>query len=200
MSDTKILRCGWGIKDPLMQSYHDAEWGVPKHDDRRLFEDIVLDGAQAGLSWATILRKRENYRKAFDNFDVRKIARYTERKIQSLMHDEGIIRNRLKIESAVKNARACAKIQDEFGTFDTYLWKFVDGTAIINRWKSLQEIPVRTKESDAMSKDLNRRGFTFVGSTICYAFMQAVGMANDHIVGCYRHDELSGAQSVADAI
>ncbi len=186
----EIHRCGWGIKEPLLQLYHDTEWGVPKHDDRRLFEDIVLDGAQAGLSWATVLRKRENYRKAFNNFDAAKIARYSERKIQSLLKDEGIIRNRLKVESAVKNARAFLKVREEFGTFDAYLWRFVGGKTIVNRWNSLSEIPVRTEVSDALSADLRKRGFTFVGSTICYAFMQAVGMVNDHTVKCFRRMEI----------
>lgn len=190
MSEKIILRCGWEIKDPLMQVYHDTEWGVPKHDDRRLFEDIVLDGAQAGLSWATVLRKRESYRAAFDNFDAVKVARYTERKKHSLLKNEGIIRNRLKIESAVKNARAFLKVREEFNSFDAYIWQFVNGKTIQNKWKTLKDIPATSKESDAMSSDLRHRGFTFVGSTICYAFMQAVGMVNDHTVTCFRHKQV----------
>lgn len=178
------------MNDPLMQQYHDTEWGVPKHDDRRLFEDIVLDGAQAGLSWRTILNKRENYRKAFDNFNAEKVARYNQQKIESLLKNEGIIRNRLKIESAIKNARAFLQAQEQFGSFDAYIWQFTDGKTIVNRRKSLKDIPATSKESDAMSKDLKKRGFTFVGSTICYAFMQAVGMVNDHTQNCFRHKEV----------
>jgi len=178
------------MNDPLMQKYHDTEWGVPKHDDRRLFEDIVLDGAQAGLSWRTILNKRENYRKAFDNFNAEKVARYNQRKIESLLKNEGIIRNRLKIESAIKNARAFLKVQNEFGAFDPYIWQFTDGKTVINKRRSLKDIPATSKESDAMSKDLKQRGFTFVGSTICYAFMQAVGMVNDHTVDCFRYAQI----------
>ena len=181
----KIIRCDWP-KNNLAIAYHDQEWGVPCHDDRVLFEFLVLEGAQAGLSWDTILKKRENYRAAFDHFDVEKIARYGQRKIRSLMSDEGIIRNRLKIISAIKNAKAFLEVQKEFGSFDRYVWRFVGGKPQMNARKRLGELPARTAESDAMSKDLKKRGFTFVGSTICYAFMQAVGMVNDHISVCFR--------------
>lgn len=175
-------RCAWaGLDDPLMLAYHDEEWGVPSHDPRHLFEMLILEGAQAGLSWRTILHKRENYRRAFDGFDPRKIARYDARKVRSLLQNAGIVRNRLKIESAISNARAALTIED----LDRYLWTFV-GRPIRNAWRSLKEIPARTPESDAMSKDLKRRGFRFVGSTICYAFMQAVGLVNDHTVDCFR--------------
>jgi DNA-3-methyladenine glycosylase I len=179
-------RCTWA-RDALSAAYHDKEWGVPTHNDRKLFEFLILEGAQAGLSWDTILKKRENYRAAFDGFDPAKIARYTPKKLHSLMHDSGIVRNRLKIESAVKNAKAFLKVQREFGSFDKYIWKFVGGKTIRNRWKSLKQLPARTAESDAMSKDLKKRGFSFVGSTICYAFMQAMGLVDDHIAGCFRH-------------
>jgi len=184
-------RCEWCGDDPLYIEYHDTEWGVPLHDDRALFEFIVLEGAQAGLSWLTVLRKRENYRKAFDNFDPEKVARYDERKIQQLLSDEGIIRNKLKIRSAVKNAQAFLKIQEEFGSFDAYIWQFVDGKPIQNSWKSLNEMPAQTPESEAMSKDLRKRGFNFVGPTICYAHMQATGMVNDHIVDCFRYKDVA---------
>lgn len=183
-------RCGWSITDPLMIEYHDNEWGVPLHDDRKHFEFIVLDGAQAGLSWQTVLRKREAYRKAFDNFDYRKVARYNEKKITELLNDPGIIRNRLKVSSAVKNARAFLAVREEFGTFDEYIWQFVGGSPVQNSWKSLKELPAKTPISDAMSKDMKKRGFNFVGSTICYAYMQAAGMVNDHTVDCFRHREL----------
>ena len=182
-------RCPWPNGDLYIQ-YHDLEWGVPLHDDRALFESIVLDGAQAGLSWATILNKRENYRAAFDRFDPEKVARYGKRKRDSLLADAGIVRNRLKIDSAIDNAKAFLAVQEQFGTFDSYIWRFVDGKPIQNRWKEMSQVPARTPESDAMSKDLKRRGFRFVGSTICYAFMQAAGMVNDHLVGCFRHKEL----------
>jgi DNA-3-methyladenine glycosylase I len=182
-------RCAWA-KGELYEAYHDREWGVPSHDDRHLFEMLILEGAQAGLSWSTILNKRENYRRAFDRFDAREIARYDARKRKALLANPGIVRNRLKVEAAVKNARAFLAVQKEFGSFDAYLWSFVGGTPIQNRWKSLREIPARTPESDALSKDLLRRGFKFVGSTICYALMQAVGMVNDHLVDCFRHDKL----------
>lgn len=181
-----VLRCDWA-RNPLAIQYHDREWGIPQHDDRVLFEFLVLEGAQAGLSWDTILRKRENYRAAFSDFDVEKIARYDGRKIRSLMSNEGIVRNQLKISSAIKNAKAFRKVQKEFGSFDSYVWRFVDGKPRVNRRKSLSDVPARTGESDAMSKDLKKRGFTFVGSTICYAFMQAVGMVNDHLVTCFRY-------------
>jgi DNA-3-methyladenine glycosylase I len=180
-------RCPWATSDPLYISYHDEEWGVPVHDDRKLFELLILEGAQAGLSWITILRKRENYRKAFDNFDARKIARYRSKKIKELLNDEGIVRNRLKIEATIRNAEAFLAIQKEFGSFDAYIWQFVGGKPKRNSWNSLRDIPPKTPESDAMSKDLKRRGFTFVGSTICYAFMQATGMVNDHVRGCFRY-------------
>ncbi|MFO1518784.1 MAG: DNA-3-methyladenine glycosylase I [bacterium] len=180
-------RCGWCTKDPLYIDYHDQEWGYPVHDDVKLFEMIVLDGAQAGLSWFTILKKRENYRKAFDGFDVKKVARYNAKKIEALMQDAGIVRNRLKITSAVQNARAFLAVQKEFGTFDRYIWQFVGGKTLRNQWKELKQIPARSKESDAMSKDLKRRGFNFVGSTICYAFMQAAGLVDDHLVDCFRY-------------
>lgn len=169
-----------------MIEYHDQEWGVPLHDDRRLFEFLILEGAQAGLSWETILKKRENYRRAFDNFDPAKIAKYDRGKIQALLSDAGIVRNRLKIASTVSNAAAFLAVRREFGSFDAYIWKFVDGKPKVNRWKSSRRVPARTPQSDAMSKDLNRRGFRFVGSTICYAFMQATGMVNDHRLDCIR--------------
>jgi DNA-3-methyladenine glycosylase I len=182
-------RCGWASA-PLLDDYHDTEWGVPVHDDQKLFEHIVLDGAQAGLSWLTILRKREAYRKAFDNFAIERVARYTPVRIERLLQNPGIVRNRLKIESAVKNARATLVLQEEFGSLDAYLWRFVDGCTIHNTWQSYKEIPPTSKESDAMSKDLKKRGFTFVGSTICYAFMQAAGLVNDHALTCFRHKEV----------
>ncbi len=185
----KVIRCDWA-KNELAILYHDREWGVPQHDDRVLFEFLVLEGAQAGLSWDTILRKRGNYRAAFDNFDAKKISRYNQRKMDSLMRDSGIVRNRLKILSVVKNARAFLKVQAEFGSFDRYLWQFVGGKPRVNAWKTLKQVPSRTPESDAMSKDLKKRGFTFVGSTICYAFMQAIGMVNDHLVTCFRYREI----------
>jgi DNA-3-methyladenine glycosylase I len=190
-NSTKKTRCPWSTSDPLYIDYHDEEWGLPVHDDRKLFEMLVLDGAQAGLSWITILRKRENYRKAFGNFDSEKVSRYGKREISRLLKDDGIVRNRLKIESAVKNARAFLEVQREFGTFDAYIWQFVGGKMKVNSWKSLKQIPASTKESDAMSKDLKMRGFSFVGSTICYAFMQAAGLVNDHITSCYRHSEVT---------
>jgi DNA-3-methyladenine glycosylase I len=183
-------RCPWSTSDPLYIGYHDAEWGVPVHDDQRLFEMLVLDGAQAGLSWITILRKRENYRKAFHDFDPEEVARYGKKEIGRLLKNEGIVRNRLKIESAVKNANAFLEVQREFGTFDSYIWQFVGGSTKVNSWKSLKQIPASTKQSDAMSKDLKRRGFSFVGSTICYAFMQAAGLVNDHVTTCFRYGEL----------
>jgi DNA-3-methyladenine glycosylase I len=183
-------RCLWPTADPLYMNYHDEEWGLPVHDDRKLFEMFVLDGAQAGLSWITILRKRENYRKAFGNFDPEKVSRYGKREISRLLKDDGIVRNRLKIESAVKNAKAFLEVQREFGTFDAYIWQFVGGSMKVNSWRFLKQIPASTKESDAMSKDLKMRGFSFVGSTICYAVMQAAGLVNDHVTSCYRHSEL----------
>jgi DNA-3-methyladenine glycosylase I len=186
---TEKTRCPWPT-DELYIRYHDEEWGVPVHDDRLLFEFIILEGAQAGLSWRTILNKRENYRVAFDHFDAEKIARYTETKVAKLLKNEGIVRNQLKIRSTIQNARAFLKVREEFGSFNAYQWRFVDGKPIINHRRSMKEVPARTKESDAMSKDLLQRGFKFVGSTICYAHMQAVGMVNDHLVTCFRHKEL----------
>jgi DNA-3-methyladenine glycosylase I len=183
-------RCPWPT-DELYLRYHDAEWGVPVHDDRLLFEYLILEGAQAGLSWHTVLKKRENYRAAFDHFDAEKIARYGGKKIAELLGNAGIIRNRLKIHATVQNAKSFLKVQEEFGGFDEYLWRFVDGKPIVNRRKSMKEIPARTEISDAMSKDLLKRGFKFVGSTICYANMQAIGMVNDHLVTCFRHRQLS---------
>jgi DNA-3-methyladenine glycosylase I len=187
----EIRRCNWSVSDPLYIKYHDKEWGVPVHNDRKLFEMIILDGAQAGLSWLTILKKRKNYRKAFDNFDVKKVANYDKSKVAQLLKNDGIVRNKLKIESAVTNAKAFLKVKTEFGTFDKYIWQFVNGKTIINSWKALKEIPAFTKESDAMSKDLKSRGFKFVGSTICYAFMQAAGLVNDHTIDCFRYKELT---------
>jgi len=183
-------RCDWGTNDPLYIAYHDEEWGVPLHADRRLFEFLVLEGTQAGLSWLVILKKRENYRAALDGFGPRKIAEYDPNKIEELLKNAGIVRNRLKLEAAITNARAFLAVQREFGSFDTYIWQFVKGNPIRNGWKSVAEIPARTDESDAMSRDLKRRGFTFVGPTICYAFMQAVGMVNDHTVDCFRYQEI----------
>jgi DNA-3-methyladenine glycosylase I len=183
-------RCDWAGTDPLYVEYHDREWGVPLHDDTKLFEMLVLEGAQAGLSWITILRKREAYRRAFDRFDPRKVARYDARRIRSLLGDPGIVRNRLKIESAIRNARACLDVSGEFGSFDAYVWRFVGGQPIRNARRRTKEIPARTQESDAMSKDLRKRGFSFVGSTICYAFMQATGLVNDHVVDCFRYRDL----------
>ena len=185
--------CEWAVSD-LAKAYHDKEWGVPVHDDRKLFEFIVLDGAQAGLSWETILKKREAYRAAFDNFEPAIVARYGDDKIAELLGNAGIVRNRLKISSAVRNARAYLKVQEEFGSFDTYIWGFVDGRPIVNRYKVFGAIPAYTAESDAMSKDLKARGFNFVGTIICYAFMQAAGLVNDHVISCPRHAELDGVE------
>lgn len=182
-----IQRCAWAGSDPLYIKYHDEEWGVPVHDDRKLFEMLILEGAQAGLSWITILRKRENYRKAFNNFDAKKISKYDAAKIKQLLLNEEIIRNKLKIGAAVINAKCFLEVQKEFGSFDKYIRQFVNGKQIKNNWKSLKEIPAKTKESDTLSKDLKKRGFKFVGSTICYAFMQAVGMVNDHTKDCFRY-------------
>ena len=186
-----VVRCGWA-KNDLAIAYHDREWGVPLHDDRALFEFLVLEGAQAGLSWDTILRKRENYRAAFDNFNAKKISRYDRRKMQSLLRNDGIVRNRLKIAASVQNAHAFLLVQKEFGSFDRYVWQFVGGRPRVNAVRSFTDVPARTAESDAMSKDLKKRGFAFVGSTICYAFMQATGMVNDHVVGCFRYRQLRG--------
>jgi len=192
MNRTTLTPCPWAGQTPLYQSYHDQEWGVPVHDDRKLFEFILLEGAQAGLSWSTILNKREAYRHAFDNFDVHKVARYGARKKQSLLENQGIVRNRLKIESAVGNAVAYIKIQEEFGSFDKWLWRYVEGTPITNRFETMDQILPTTAISDALSVDLKKRGFKFVGSTIMYAFMQAVGMVNDHLVSCPRHGQIAG--------
>ena len=185
-----VDRCAWAGSDPLYVAYHDQEWGVPVHNDRLMFEFLVLEGAQAGLSWATILKKRENYRAAFDNFDPVLVARYDESKVAELLANPGIVRNRLKIASAIKNARFFLAVQDEFGSFDAYIWRFVGGAPKRNAWKSLAEIPAKTTESDVLSKDLMGRGFNFVGSTICYAHMQAVGMVNDHTTSCFRYSQV----------
>ena len=187
--EAAVQRCAWA-KKPLNIPYHDQEWGVPVHDDRLLFEFLILEGAQAGLSWDTILAKRENYRNAFDNFDPAKVARYTEKRMAKLLLNPGIVRNRLKIGATVQNAREYLRVQKEAGTFDRYVWQFVDGRPIRNAWPSFSRIPASTPESDRMSKDLTRRGFKFVGSTICYAFMQAVGMVNDHTVDCFRYSQI----------
>ena len=184
-------RCEWSTSDPLYITYHDQEWGVPVHDDRHLFEFLILEGAQAGLSWLTILRKRESYRQAFSGFDPEKVAVYDEHKVAELLNNPGIIRNRRKIESAISNARAFLAVQEEFGSFDRYIWQFVGGEPIQNAWTSLSQIPAKTPESETMSKDLIRRGFKFVGPTICYAHMQATGMVNDHIVDCFRYADLN---------
>lgn len=186
----KLYRCEWTKNDELMNLYHDTEWGVPLHDDRKLFEFIVLDAFQAGLSWKTILYRRENFRHAFDNFDFIKIAAYNPTKTAILLNDPGIIRNKMKINAMISNARAFIHIREEFGSFDQYIWQFTGNKTIVNRWKSITEIPAKTAESDAMSKDLQKRGFRFAGSTICYAFMQAAGMVNDHLVECFRHGEV----------
>lgn len=190
MANTKTpARCAWPKSD-LSIAYHDAEWGVPSHDDHHLFEALVLGGAQAGLSWETVLRKRARYREVFDRFDPRKVARYREAKVEKLLADAGIIRNRQKVESAVANAQAVLRVQAEFGSLDAYLWQFVDGQSVVNRWREMKQIPARTAQSDAMSKALRERGFKFAGSTICYAVMQAVGMVNDHLVSCFRHRQV----------
>ena len=194
MAVDKRIRCAWA-GTPSLQAYHDEEWGVPLHDDRELFEFLVLDGFQAGLSWAIVLRKRDAFRKAFDNFEIRKVARYRDSKVERLLANPGIIRNRLKIRAAVENAKAALALQREFGSLDAYLWKFVGGRTIPNSWESWKRIPAHTAESDAMSKDLKNRGFKFVGTTICYAFMQAAGMVNDHEVSCFRYKRLAKGAS-----
>jgi len=186
-------RCPWATGDRYT-AYHDTEWGVPLHDDRALFEFVILEGAQAGLSWSTILNKRENYRKAFAGFDPRKVARFDTRKVAALLADEGIVRNRLKIAAAIRNAKSFLAIQEEFGRFDRYIWQFTGGQPILNARRTMKDLPARTAESDAMSKDLRKRGFTFVGSTICYAFMQATGMVNDHLVDCFRYREVGAGK------
>ena len=187
-------RCEWVPEaEPLYVAYHDEEWGVPEHDDRRLFELLTLEGAQAGLAWITILRKREGYRRAFAGFDPAAVAAFDERRVEALLQDPGIVRNRLKVASTVTNARAVLAVQEELGSLDAYLWSFVDGEPLVGRWRALGEIPAETAESKAMSKDLKRRGFAFVGPTVCYAFMQAAGLVNDHVVGCFRYAELGGS-------
>jgi len=183
-------RCSWSSTDPLYRKYHDTEWGVPLHNDRRLFEFLILDGAQAGLSWFTILKKRQNYRKAFDHFDPHKIAGYDTRKVSELLSNEGIVRNKLKINAAIQNAISFLGVQKEFGSFNNYIWQFVGGETIKNKWKTIEEIPAQTPASAAMSADLKNRGFKFVGPTICYAFMQAAGLVNDHVVDCFRYEEV----------
>jgi DNA-3-methyladenine glycosylase I len=190
VANATLPRCAWA-RNALAISYHDEEWGVPLHDDRALFEFLILEGAQAGLSWDTILRKREQYRVAFDRFDPQLVARYEADKIDELMADPGIVRNRRKIEAAIQNAKAFQAVQEQYGTFDAYIWRFVDGRPRRNAWRSPADVPASTAESDAMSKDLRGRGFAFVGTTICYAFMQATGMVNDHVVDCFRYAELS---------
>ncbi len=189
-TDKAPVRCSWAGASPLMLAYHDTEWGVPVHDDRTLFEFLTLEGAQAGLSWETILKKRENYRRAFDDFDAARIARYTERDVERLLADAGIVRNRLKVAATVNNAQRFLEVREEFGSFEEYIWRFVGGRPIKNSFRALSEMPAKTEESEAMSVELRRRGFKFVGSTICYAFMQAVGMVNDHTVGCFRYAEV----------
>ena len=188
-----VHRCGWATS-PLMIQYHDEEWGVPLHDDRKLFEFLVLDGAQAGLSWSTILQKRGRYREVFDQFDPAVVAQYGPAKVEELLADPGIVRNRLKIAAAIRNARAFLEVQAEFGSFDAYIWQFTGGQPRTNAWSSLSEVPARTAESDAMSRELKRRGFSFVGSTICYAFMQAAGMVNDHVADCFRYAQTGGSR------
>jgi len=188
-SDASVIRCHWA-KNALNIPYHDEEWGVPLHDDRKLFELLILEGAQAGLSWDTVLQKRARYREVFDRFDPQKVARYDARKVRTLLRDPGIIRNRLKIDAAIGNARAFLQLQEEFGSFDVYIWRFIGGQPKQNAWKSHKHVPAKTAESDVMSKDLKKRGFRFVGSTICYAFMQATGMVNDHVVSCFRYPQV----------
>jgi DNA-3-methyladenine glycosylase I len=185
-----LIRCAWVSTDPMISSYHDKDWGVPVHNDRKLFEYLTLEGAQAGLSWSTILKKRAHYRKAFDRFDPKRVAAYTATDQQTLLSNAGIVRNRLKIASTISNARALLEVKQEFGSFDAYIWQFTNRGTVANRWKEMSEVPAQTDTSDAMSKDLKKRGFRFVGSTICYAFMQATGMVNDHTVDCFRHKEV----------
>jgi len=195
MANQELVRCGWSLGDPLLIAYHDAEWGVPVQDDRTLFEFLTLEGAQAGLSWLTILRKREAYRLAFDDFEVARIARYDARRVEKLLANPGIVRNRLKITSTLKNARAFLQVQREFGSFARYQWQFIGGEPLENRHHSLQQVPPRTELSDALSKDLKKRGFSFVGSTILYAYMQAVGMVNDHLLGCFRYPKVQNLKA-----
>jgi DNA-3-methyladenine glycosylase I len=193
-----VTRCEWADRTEAEQAYHDNEWGVPVHDDRRLFEFLILEGSQAGLSWSTVLRKREGYRRAFDDFDARRISQYRENDISRLLANSEIIRNRLKINAAIANARAFLRVQEQYGSFDHYIWQFVGGGPVQNSWRQMTDIPCSTPESEAMSRDLRKRGFKFVGATICYAFMQAVGMVNDHVVGCFRYKELrnKGGRSI----
>ena len=191
MTTERVSRCEWARK-PLDIEYHDREWGIPAHDDRTLLEFLILEGAQAGLAWSTILAKRDGYRKAFANFDAGRLARFDDKRAAALLLNPRIVRNRLKVAAAIQNARAFRKVQNEFGSFDAFIWQFVDGKPKVNAWQAQRQVPARTTESDAMSKELSRRGFKFVGSTICYAFMQAVGMVNDHLVGCFRYSELAG--------
>ena len=186
-----VKRCAWAGNDPQMRKYHDKEWGTPIHDDRVLFEFLILEGAQAGLSWNTILKKRENFRVAFDYFDFNKISKYNEQNVEQLMNNEGIIRNRRKIEATIANAKALLKVKKEFGSFDKYIWQFVNYKTLDNKFKELSELPSKTEQSEQMSKDLKKRGFIFVGPTICYAFMQAVGMVNDHVIDCFRYEEIN---------
>jgi len=200
MPSQEAVRCPWCGTDPLYTAYHDSEWGVPVHDDRTWFEFLVLEGAQAGLSWITVLRKRENYRAAFDDFDVQKVARYTPARIEKLMLNAGIVRNRLKIESTVSNAKAFIAVQKEFGSFDAYMWQFVDGKPLVNRPRSLKDVPAQTELSDRISKDMKKRGFRFVGSTIVYAHMQATGIVNDHLVTCHRHPDNLPASAAAGKV
>ena len=190
VTSASVQRCAWSGQDPLMIDYHDREWGVPVHDDRRHFEFLVLEAAQAGLSWSTVLKKREGYRRAFSDFDPQKVARYTDNRIEKLLLDPSIIRNRLKVNAAVRNARQFLAVQEEFGSFDAYAWRFVDGRPKVNRWTSTKQLPATSPQSDAFSKDLKSRGFSFVGSTVIYAHMQATGMVNDHLVDCFRHREV----------
>ncbi len=196
MNSAEKTRCSWA-RNELAIRYHDEEWGVPVHDDRLFFEFLILEGAQAGLSWDTILKKREAYRAAFDNFEPERVARYTQRKVESLMKNEGIVRNRLKVVSAIENAKAFLKVQKEFGSFDRYIWQFVGGKPLVSLPQQLSDVPAKTAESDAMSKDLKKRGFNFVGSTICYAFMQATGLVDDHVVGCFRKSKGNSARQKA---
>ena len=193
MTDQR-LRCAWGSSHPLYITYHDQEWGLPEHHDQRLFEMLILEGAQAGLNWLTILKKRDSYRAAFDQFDPEKVARYDAAQVAALLANPGIIRNRLKVNAAITNARGFLTVQQEFGSFDAYIWRFVGGQPMVNAWTDLAQIPAQTTEAEAMSKDLKKRGFSFVGPTICYAFMQACGLVNDHIVGCFRYHEVTQDQ------
>ena len=194
MSQNELIRCEWAGTEPLYVAYHDNEWGTPVHDERELFEMLILEGAQAGLSWSTILNKRENYRQVFDDFNPSIVVGYDDAKVSALLADPGIVRNRLKVESAIRNAKAFLEVQEEYGSVNTFIWGFVKGEPIINSWKVMSEIPAKTPESEAMNKELKQRGFNFVGPTICYAFMQSIGMVNDHVVDCFRYAELKGTE------